>query len=465
MRSPTWNDARKTFLITQVVGSTGYWTLNDLEYAYAHGGPALPPDPLTTVNTIWLYGASIEDGVSKIGDVTDYTVALSTYISDLVGRTITVVDKGVPSQTMDMILARFNADDLAAATALGNQLLIMSMPMGNDITTLRPYPGGMPGIETDYQTLMAAFLSSGAYVLPSTATFRNYGGVAVNDEAIGSLPYNTNVFEPYIEAMAPSMWDAQAGRPYNDPYNFARNWYSHVLADDVHYTSEGYRILGRYWLDVAAARILGQWPARIARVADPTVSQVRPALANGWKAATGSGYGVYSQIMCLMTRGVYSTEVDGLCVPMEGYAPNAITCTHFSVTGGAASNSTNLAVGDNSNSLLNDKCRVDTFPTESTTFFKVCEWKGLAAGQPFEVDILSCRYASTADPTRITEFSFDGTTVAGECLSLFTAATKANIALLTLSGTADGSGNVALYYRRKSGSTFGYINGAVIRPL
>ena len=36
MRSPTWNDARKTFLITQVVGSTGYWTLNDLEYAFEH---------------------------------------------------------------------------------------------------------------------------------------------------------------------------------------------------------------------------------------------------------------------------------------------------------------------------------------------------------------------------------------------------------------------------------------------
>ena len=424
-----------------------------------------PPNPLTTVNTIWLYGASIEDGVSKVGDLTDYTPALSNYISNLVGRAITVVDKGVPSQTMDMILARFNADDLAAATALGNQLLIMSMPMGNDISISRPYPGGAVGISSDYEALMAAFLGSGAYVLPSTATFRNYGGTSVMNEANGSLPYNTDIFEPYIKAMGQFMWDGLADRPYNDPYNFARNWYSHVLADEVHYTNEGYRILGRYWLDVAAARILGQWPTQIARVADPTASQVRPALATGWKAATGSGYSVYSQIMGFMTRGVFSTQVDGLCVPMEGYAPNAITCTHFSVTGGASDNTTNLDTGNTSNTLLNDKCKAVAFPRDSGTFLKVCEWKGLAPGQPFEVDILSCRYVTTADPARITEFSFDGTTVAGECLSAYTTATKGDIALLTLSGTADGSGKVAIWFRRKTGSTFGYINGAVIRPL
>lgn len=33
----TWNDARKSFLIAQVPGSDEYWTLNDLEYAYANG--------------------------------------------------------------------------------------------------------------------------------------------------------------------------------------------------------------------------------------------------------------------------------------------------------------------------------------------------------------------------------------------------------------------------------------------
>lgn len=464
---PTWNDARKSFLQTQVAGSTDYWTLNDLEWAYANNPapPVAPPGPLDTVNTIWLYGASIEDGVSRIGDLTDYTPALSNYISNLVGRTITVVDKGVPSQTMDQILARFNSDDLAEATALGDELLIMSMPMGNDISTLRPYPGGEPGFSEDYAALMGAFLGSGAYVLPSTATFRNYGGTTVNDEAAGSLPYNENVVEPYIEAMVPAMWDTQAGRPYNDPYNFARNWYSHVLADDVHYTNEGYRILGRYWMDVAAARILGQWPAQIARVSDPTLSQTKPALATGWKAAPGSGYGVYPQIMGLMERGVYSSEVGGLCVPFEEYAPNAITCDHFGVGTGNADNGTNLNAGNTSATLLNDLCRRYTFPLESGTFFKVCEFKGLAANQPFEVDILSARHVAVADPTRITEFSFNGTDVAGECLSAYTTAAAATMTLLTLSGNADASGNVAIWYRRKTGSSYGYINGVAIRPL
>ena len=451
--------ATATGIYIRHVGA-GTTTISSLE-AYEQ-----PPNPLTTVNTIWLYGASIEDGVSKIGDLTDYTPALTNYISNLVGRNITVVDKGVPSQTMDMILSRFNTDDLAASTALGNQLLIMSMPMGNDISTSRPYPGGAAGMTTDYSDLMSAFLGSGAYVLPSTATFRNYGGTSVTNEDNGSRPYNTNIFEPYIEAMGQFMWDASTGRAYNDPYNFARNWYSHVLEDEVHYTNEGYRILGRYWMDVAAARILGQWPTQIARVSNPTTTQgQRPALQTGWKAATGSGYAVYSQMMCLMTRGVFSTQVDGLCVPMTGYAPNAITCDHFSVSVGASDNSTNLDTGNNSNTLLNDKCKAVAFPRDSGTFFKVCEWKGLAAGQPFEVDILSCRYSATADPARITEFSFDGATVAGECLSAYTTATKGDIALLTLSGNADGSGKVAIWFRRKTGSTFGYINGAVIRPM
>ena len=83
----------------------------------------------------------------------------------------------------------------------------------------------------------------------------------------------------------------------------------------------------------------------------------------------------------------------------------------------------------------------------------------------FEVDILSCRHVAAADPTRITEFSFNGTDVAGECLSAYTTAAAGDITLLTLAGNADGSGNVAIWYRRKTGSSFGYINGAVIRPL
>ena len=44
----TWNDARKSFLLAQVPGSDEYWTLNDLEYAYAMGPTPEPQDEVSS---------------------------------------------------------------------------------------------------------------------------------------------------------------------------------------------------------------------------------------------------------------------------------------------------------------------------------------------------------------------------------------------------------------------------------
>ena len=463
-RTPTWNDARKTFLLANVPGSTTYWTLNDLEYAYANG--AFNIQALDSVTTVWLYGASIENGVCKVGDLVDYTPALTCYLSQKVGRAITVVNKGVPSQTMDQILVRFNADDKAAATALGDQLLILTMPMGNDITTSRPFPGGMPGFQDDYVALMSSFLESGAYVMPSTATFRDYGGTTVNDEGEGSLPYNTGVIAPYVMAMSPVM-RTEGGEVYNDPYNFPRNWYSIVLDDEVHFTNEGYRILGKYWMDVAAARILGQAsPPAIPRVADPTASQVKPATDVAFRCNSGGNHEVSPNILGFMSRGVFNNAADQMMIPAyteDGYAPTNITITNYQVATGSASNGTNLNTGDTSNSLLNDLVKSTTIPVESDAWFLFATFKGLAAAQPFEVDILSARYVVAGDATRITQFSLDNSTVAGEVASAYMAGQVPTI--LTISGSANGSGEVTLYLRRKAGSSFGYINGALLRPL
>lgn len=470
MASPTWNDARKEFLLENVDGSTSYWTLNDLEYAFAQGGGGGGgelPGPLSTVNTVWLYGASIEDGITHIG-LTDRSPGLGAYLSDLVGRTITVVDKGVPSQTLSQIATRFTTDDLAAAQALGNQLLIITMPMGNDISTNRPYPGGAGGITTAYTNLLAAFRNSGAHVMPVNTTFRNYSsGAALMDESIGSLPYNENIIYPLVQSSYFDMW--WDGKPWCDPYDIARNWYSIILSDDVHYNQLGYEILGRYWMDSVASRLLGIEPPRVPRVDDPTLSQVKVPLPTGWLVSSGSNVGILSNMVGFQFRGIYSNVADVQCPSIGGdyggYAPNSITFTSFGASDGFATNSALINTGDESNTLLADRCKSLTIPRSQVDFFKACTWKGLNPNQPVDVDVLSIRSNATADPTRITQFSLDGVAVYGEVNSIILTGAPVPPPITRLSGTASPEGEVSLWFRKKAGSTFGYLNGAVIYPL
>lgn len=470
MASPTWNDARKEFLLENVDGSTSYWTLNDLEYAFAQGGGGGGgelPGPLTTVNTVWLYGASIEDGITHIG-LTDRSPGLGAYLSDLVGRTITVVDKGVPSQTLSQIATRFTTDDLAAAQALGNQLLIITMPMGNDISTNRPYPGGAGGITTAYTNLLAAFRNSGAHVMPVNTTFRNYSsGAALMDESIGSLPYNENIIYPLVQSSYFDMW--WNGKPWCDPYDIARNWYSIILSDDVHYTEMGYQLLGRYWMDSVASRLLGIEPPRVPRVADPTTTQVKVPLACGWRANSGSSVGITSTMVGFLNKGVNSNITNTQCPGIGGeygdYVPNSITLDSFNAPDGSTANSSLINTNDNSNTLLSDRCKSVTIPRSQTAYFKVCTWKGLNPNQPFDMDVLSVRSSATADAARITQFSLDGVNTGGEINSLILTGAPVPATLVHLSGTASPTGEVSLWFRPKAGSTFGYINGAVIYPL
>lgn len=471
MVTPTWNDARKEFLLENVEGSTSYWTLNDLEYAFAQsggGGGGVLPGPLTTVNTVWLYGASIEDGITHIG-LTDRSPGLGAYLSDLVGRTITVVDKGVPSQTLSQIATRFTTDDLAAAQALGNQLLIVTMPMGNDISTNRPYPGGAGGITTAYTNLLAAFRNSGAHVMPVNTTFRNYSsGAALMNESIGSLPYNENIIYPLVQSSYFDMW--WDGKPWCDPYDIARNWYSIILSDDVHYTEMGYQLLGRYWMDSVASRLLGIEPPRVPRVADPTTTQVKVPLATGWRANSGSSIGILSSMVGFLNKGATNGTANVACPGIGGeygdYVPNSITMDSFSSAGGSGTNSNLIYMGNTSNTLLSDRCKDNyIYRDAGSAYFKICTWKGLNPNQPFDMDVLSVRSSATPDATRITQFSLDGVTTGGEVNSIILTGAPTNPTLVRLSGNASPTGEVSLWLRPKAGSSNGYISGAAIYPL
>jgi hypothetical protein len=162
-------------------------------------------------------------------------------------------------------------------------------------------------------------------------------------------------------------------------------------------------------------------------------------------------------------RGVFNVEVDQECFPLSEYAASSVTITNFSHTGGAALNSTNLDSGNNSPTLLNDEALKATIPVDVTTWFQVCEWKGLNPGQAVRVDFVAARYVAAGASDRVGDYSLDG----GTTFVSYNGAVQnaGQVVIRSVSGNADGTGKVTLHMRRQVASQFAYLNGAVINPL
>lgn len=452
---PTWNDARKSFLQTQVAGSTDYWTLNDLEWAYANNPapPVVPPGPLDTVEEVWIFGASLEVGICSRSDPNDMIPIIAQKISHAVGRGITVVNKSLSGDTLPGMEERFIDDWYSTAEALGNKLLVVTMPLGGNITSARPYPGDMPNLKNEFDSFMETIKSTGAHVLPVNTTFRDYDD-SVHNEENGSLPYNDAIVLPYVQENPDA---AYGGAPYANPYNITRNWYDTILSDGVHLTPEGYYLLRNFWTDFIIARILGEAPPMVPRIENPEVAMEPYEIRLNYVVGNGilrnlSVYGFFN-------RGNNTQGTTRIENPV-GYAPSSTTVLYYAPLSTFDNGAGTASTGNNTPTLANDELRRYGLYTASTSFVNVDKYSGLLPNQPVEVDILSMRITDTPRKGR---FSLDGGATYTEIDENYTAGQEPVIH--TLQGVANSSGEITLSMAAPAADGFAYLNAAVVRPL
>lgn len=386
---------------------------------------------------------------------------MSSYALEVHGLTLTFVNKSVSGQNLAQIAARFEAEK--AAVDGRNDILIVTMPLGNSIDgswATRP-ESYRNGLIAQYSAFLDSITENRNVAMPVNTSFRNYDQTTVNNEANGSLPYNENVIYPKLQVLAPSMWFG--GEPYLNPYNINRNWYDVALAvpDPVHSTLQGYHLDRTLYVDAICARIKGMAPPRVPRIEDPTLSQV-PPLQPAMVTFTGGGTLSKSTTVYWALQRGQSFVGSGRALQMDGYNPNRMGITLATAAEGSNTNSGAFNTGNRSKSLLNDGVKNALIQTTSLTLVNVATFTGFAPGQSVRVDLLSCRSAAGAT-NRWAQFTLNGGTTYTDVNGAYSPGAVPTVS--TLTGVADGSGNITLGWRCRAGSTFAYLNGVMVTPL
>lgn len=404
--------------------------------------------PLTGITEVWFAGASLEDGI--FGASSAFQSVMQKYLKSVHNLDLIVLDKAVGGENLDDIVARWNTEKRAITGRA--DVIVNTMPLGNTISGSGQWSllslASQDFIKQKLASYLQSILDNGNVPLPVNTTFRNYGSDTVNLEEKGSLPYNEAVLYPPTQALSPSMW--YDGKPWTDPYDLVRNAYSEIMSDEVHLTPNGYHLLRTFELDCLAARIKGEAPPRITRVADPTVVPTRTAAQV--LLAAGSHYNYVSTALWGASALAEST-VGRKLIPRRDYKPCSIVMICPAITAGSLT-----SIGDNSGDLTDALARSNFILTESRVYTRLALLSGFAPNQWVTFKIMACVYS----PGKfITEFSADNG-VSSAQLDAATPEGAGHIAV-ELNAQADGTGQIELKWRTRLGR-YGYVNAVLVTP-
>lgn len=422
------------------------------------------PAPLTGIDTIAFIGASIEEGI-----VSTYAATMANYMLIKHGITVTIEKYGYSGTDLAAIRTRWDdtiKPGFQARADGGKGVLILTMPAGNTVTTLRPYATANAGTLATNKDIYDALITDMRAVcgvrnvIAVDHTFRLYGYPAtdcITDESLGSKPFNEAWIDPQARA---SDWNLN-GVSWCNPYAIAYNWYSLVLIDSTHYVSLGYAMLGLFWMDCAAAAIRGTLPPVITKKANPIGDQ-KPKSAKAIIVYANSGLVVRSSVGAIFTgRGATVTAEVPFLIPVNGYEPVLGLGARPALTGGAAN--TGLGTGDTSLTMMRDGARTAYAYTASASFVVLEELINQVPGSQTTWEVM-CARQNSAGVTRFAEFSLDGTTVIGELDTSCVVGAIPRVFTVTI--TADSNGKSRLYIRCKSGNTTGaYANAITFTPV
>lgn len=229
----TWNyeeDAELPFTIDGVGA-------NDPVWVEAIGESSMTPgefDPFTA-DKIILIGASLVARTFSNSARAAYLDAAAINM----GFAGTIDNQATAGDRFDDTLDHLDSTVLPAYESSGDTAIALIHRSGNDVTDNRPYTEDQ---KDDYRAnlnaIFAKLRSVGITCAPANISKRYYtetNAVEYDDpstDAYGSLPYNQNCVEPWIQDLAPNYWDKSAGSPKIDVYDFIERARWVVTAND-----------------------------------------------------------------------------------------------------------------------------------------------------------------------------------------------------------------------------------------
>ena len=165
-----------------------------------------------------------------------------------ISEDVVIYDAAVSGDDVADYLSRINGviEDLSRYE---NVIVLVHGP-GNNVSDTRPYAtasaAGLSEIEDGMNTIVDKILAAGFDCALSNITYRSYTAPDVPPESNGSLPYNTNIIEPIIQAKCPNVWDSGLAEPFFNLYDLFKDNPSYISGDGIHPTEEGEAALRDY---------------------------------------------------------------------------------------------------------------------------------------------------------------------------------------------------------------------------
>ena len=239
------------------------------------GEPVLPPEP-APIDSVVIIGASIMN--SMFGK--DLATPHATATSLLAAKGINIPVYGYA--TAGAYLSRAITHYKEARAAHPNALIVMHFG-GNNVSSERPYPGGLTSMNSSFAALLAEAGNDPRF-FPASISFRDYDDATFQDPSLGAKPYNENILIPWIAANYPHAM-ASYGRPKLDFYRRSLQSYETWLSgDNIHLTSTGNTEF-RAWImervaDILSGNVISEIPERTATPTAPVIT-TQPGISGG----------------------------------------------------------------------------------------------------------------------------------------------------------------------------------------
>ena len=409
--------------------------------------------PLDGIDTVWFLGASILTGI-----ISGRESLMEKYLKHFYGLDVTVENHSLSGRDTTDVRNYFATK--ASSIAGQSNVLVMQHGFGNTITANKPYSSldqstidslkaNLLGLQTDVE-------NNGNTCMMIETSFRDYDFETVQNELLGSEPFNRNILFEVVKQGLTSNW--YNDRPYCTWYEFTRNYYHLIGTDGTHYEANvGYGgAMFRYIGDMIGRRILGMPPVFSNRDSDPfeNKASARAILIN---PTDGEATGVSPTALGANSLDMTASSSGVKLVNQFGYTPPSV---EISNTAGVLTMAANdYADGDITPSLNSDVVKNSVGYTNSASYVDLFTLSGFKPNQEVKFTILSLR--STISDSRIASFSTDGGATevqinARDFIGIDNIGEYTNV--------CDGNGAITLSMRLISGSNC-YFTGCIVETV
>lgn len=423
-------------------------------------GETSPYQPLGIVpsTVIWL-GASNSDGA-----ISGHVTYLKRMFDTMGYPDVTMVDASVGGRHADAILADGWNPIKDTYTNDPNVFVILIDAPGNDITSrVNGYDGyaGTPEaslteMQNNLQALYDAVVNNGNTCLLYETTFRNYtvnGVTAAEDESLGSLPFQVNLWYPIIENADTTQWNVSDDRPFASLYNMTYN-NQETQTDGIHYNNEGNELNRRASLEMLKRWIEGSDPLVFEKL---TYAEVQGGIAEPQSVLFGesntTSTSPHTSIPFANYWRISADNTNATLVGIDGFKPSSVKITSTADVLSHGSNGSFTNDGDYSPTLNNYVIRQLYGYTLGTDLLDIFTISGLTPNSTVSVGI-----ASFGDTTehRVSEFTFN----ANETIQC-DASNDSGSNIVYTDVVVDSNGEIAVTMQKLSGYT-GHFNGCHI---